>query len=73
MPDIKVVNNMAKNIFHMASDGDMSVRNESSNDDAISDEKVHALFEGKELHCWTASSLVSLQLQTKIHPGIRGV
>ena len=73
MPDIKVVNNMAKNIFHVASDGDMSVRNESSNHDAISDEKVHTLFEGKELHCWAASSLVSLQFQTKIHQRVTGL
>lgn len=35
MPDVKVVDNVTKNIFHMASTGDMSVGYKCSNSEAI--------------------------------------
>ena len=72
MPDVKVVNNMAENIFHMASNGDMSVRYKRSNVKAISSQKLHTLFKSKEFHCW-AACLVPLEInfQTEIYVRLR--
>ena len=73
MPDVKVVNNMAENIFHMASNGDMSVRYKRSNVKAISSQKLHTLFKSKEFHCWAAACLVPLEInfQTEIYVRLR--
>lgn len=37
MPDVKVVDNVTKNSFHVASNGDMSVRYKCTNSEAIGD------------------------------------
>ena len=44
MPDVKVVDNVFKNISHVASYGDVSVRDEGCDEEAITNQIVHALF-----------------------------
>ena len=61
MPDVKVVDNVFKNISHVASYGDVSVRDEGCDQEAITNQIVHALFECHKLHCRTAPCLVPLQ------------
>ena len=61
MPDVKVMHNVLKNILHVAGNGDVPVWDECGDQKAISDEVLHALFEGHELHRRTTSSFIPLQ------------
>ena len=60
MPDVEVVNNIRKDIFHVAGYSGMSVWNECGDQKAISQQEVHAMLKCHKFHPCTISSFIPL-------------
>lgn len=62
MPDIKVVDNVVQHFLHVTGYRDMPVWNKGGDKEAVTNQVLHALFEGHELHSRAASCLVPLKI-----------
>lgn len=65
MPDVEVMNNVCQNLFHVAGNLYMAIRDESCYEQAITNQVLHTLLKSYQFHSRTVSCLISLQVKKR--------